>query len=88
MIGKEDTLEECRNYGFGMKAKWYEHERQAVCENEEYKILWDFSIQSNNVIETRRLDMIIVEKKNNKCQNIDFAAHTIPGLMKKKKRKY
>ena len=24
--------------------KWYEHEPESVLENEDYKILWDFSI--------------------------------------------
>ena len=52
--------EVCRNYGFETKVKWYEHEPQAVCESEGYKILWDFSIQTDHVIEGRRPDMIIV----------------------------
>ena len=41
-IGKNIYWEECRNYGLETKAKWYEHEPQTVCKNEEYKILWDF----------------------------------------------
>ena len=28
-----------------------EHERESVLENEDYKILWDFSIQTDHVIE-------------------------------------
>ena len=49
------------------------NELQSVCENEEYKISWDFSIQTDHIIKARSPDMIIVEKKNNKCQIIDFA---------------
>ena len=32
-----------------------------------------FTLQTDNVIEVRRPDMIIVEKKSKKCQIIDFA---------------
>ena len=53
---------------------WYEHEPHVVCENKDYKIIWDFVIQTDHVIESRWPDMIIVEKKKNKCQIIDFTA--------------
>ena len=33
--------------------KWYEHEPESVSENEDYKILWDVSIQTDHVIEAR-----------------------------------
>ena len=33
--------------------KWYEHEPESVFENEDCKILWDFSIKTDHVIETR-----------------------------------
>ena len=32
-------------------------------ENEDYKILWTFSIQIDHVIEARRLDLVEVDKK-------------------------
>ena len=33
--------------------KWYEHEPESVLENEDYKILWDFSIQTDHVMEAQ-----------------------------------
>ena len=30
--------------------KWYEHDPESVLENQDYKILWDFSIQTDHVI--------------------------------------
>ena len=86
-MGKKVHWEVCRNYGLETKAKWYEYEPQAVCENEEYKILWDFSIQTDHVIEARRPDMIIVEKKGNKCQIIDFAVPHNTRVDEKEKEK-
>ena len=56
--------------------KWYEHEPQSVLENEDYKILWDFSIQTDHVIEARRPDLVVVDQKERSCKIIDFA---IPG---------
>ena len=58
--------------------KWYEHEPKSVLENENYKILWDFSIQTDHVIEARRPDLVVVDVNNKKrtCKIIDFA---VPG---------
>ena len=33
-----------------LEIKRYEHELESVLENEDYKILWDFSIQTDHVI--------------------------------------
>ena len=43
--------------------KWYEQEPESALENEDYKILWDFSIQTGHVIEARRPDFVVVDKK-------------------------
>ena len=37
---------------------------------------WDFSIQIDHVIEARRPDLVVVDKKERSCKIIDFA---IPG---------
>ena len=86
-IGRKVHWEVCRKYGIDTKDRWYEHEPQSACENEEYKILWDFSIQTDHVIKARRPDMIIVEKKNNKCQIIDFAVPFDTRVDEKEKEK-
>ena len=46
---------------------------RSVLENEDYKILWDFSIQTDHVIEVRRPDLVVVDKKERSCKIIDFA---------------
>ena len=56
--------------------KWYEHEPESVLENKDYKILWDFSIQTDHVIEAWRPDLVVVDKKERSCKIIDFA---VPG---------
>ena len=65
-----------RKCNFEAGDKWYEHEPESVLENEDYKILWDFSIQTDHVIEARRPDLVVVDKKGRSCKIIDFA---VPG---------
>ena len=49
-------------FNFEAGDKWYEHEPESVLENEDYKILWDFSIQADCVIEARRSNLVVVGK--------------------------
>ena len=43
--------------------EWYEHTLEGTVETEEVKVLWDINVQCDNVIEARRLDIILVDKK-------------------------
>ena len=42
---------------------WHDHAPEGAVENEEIKVLWDINIQFNNLIEARRLDVIVIDKK-------------------------
>ena len=48
----------------------------SVLEDEDYKILWDFGIQTDHVIEAQRPDLVLVDKQERICKVIDFA---VPG---------
>ena len=60
----------------GESSTWSVFEAESVLENEDYKILWDFSIQTDYVIEARRPDLVVVDKTERSCKIIDFA---VPG---------
>ena len=75
-LGKIVHWKLARECNFEAGDKWYEHEPQSVLENEDYKILWDFSIQTDHVIEAWRPDLVVVDKKERSCKIIDFA---VPG---------
>jgi len=75
-LGKIVHWKLARKCNFETGDKWYEHEPESVLENEDYKILWDFSIQTDHVIEARRPDLVVVDKKKRTCKIIDFA---VPG---------
>ena len=49
--------------------------------------MWDFSIQTDHVIEARRPDLIVVDKKERSCKIIDFAVSGDSSLEEKEKGK-
>ena len=53
----------CEKYHLEQKDKWYEHTPNSVSENDEVKLLWDINIQCDHVIETRRPDIVVVNKQ-------------------------
>ena len=56
--------------------KWYNHKPEDVMENDRVKILWDFNIQTDHVIQHRRPDIVIVYKNERRCHIVDVA---VPG---------
>ena len=63
--------------------KWYEHGLENVLENEDYKILWDFSIQTDHIIEAQGQDLIVVDKKRRTSKIVDFA---VPGEIRSEEK--
>ena len=72
-VGKRIHWEACRKNWIEVKTKWSEHRPVIVQENERYGILWDLNIQTDQVIETRRPDMIVIDKETKFVTIIDFA---------------
>ena len=66
----------CGLYKLERAEKWYEHIPNGVIESDDVKILWDFNIQCDHVIESRRPDIVVVLKKEKECKIIDIA---VPG---------
>ena len=65
-----------RKCNFEAGEKCHEYEPESVLENEDHKILWDFSIQTDHVKEAQRPDLVAVDKKERSYKIIDFA---VPG---------
>ena len=72
-LGKIVYWKVARKCNFEAGDKRYEHGPEIVLENKDYKILWDFSIHTDRVIEARRPDLFVVDKKERGCKIIDFA---------------
>ena len=86
-LGKIVHLKLTRKCSFEAGDKWYEHQPESLLENEDYKILWDFSIQTDHVIEARRPDLVVVDKKKRSCKIINFAVPGDSRIEKKEKIK-
>ena len=66
----------CRKHHIQCNDKWYQHRAEKVSETDDVKILWDFMVQNDHMIEARRPDIILIEKKKRKALIIDIA---VPG---------
>ena len=49
------------------------HNPAHVLENNTHKLLWDFDIQTDHLISSRRPDLEIIHKKKITCKIVDFA---------------
>ena len=58
-----------------------------MIENEQTKILWDFSIQTDHPIEANRPDIVVLEKTSRKCLLIDTACPFDTRVANKEKEK-
>ena len=77
----------CKKNGLEHTEKWYEHVPEGVEENEEVKVLWDINVQCDNVIEARRPDIIVNDKKERKAIFIDIVISADVRVGKKEREK-
>lgn len=55
---------------------WYNHQEKKVQETDQFKLLWDFNIQTDKLIEALRSDTLWINKEVNHTWIIDIA---VPG---------
>ena len=77
-VGMVIHWEMCKKLKFDHPNKWYLHNPAPVLENDTHKIWWDFNIQTDHLIPTRRTDLIIINKKR---ELVDFV---VPADHRKK----
>ena len=52
----------CKRYGYPTGSKWCEDTPKRVLENEVSKILWEFSVPNDLILEHNKSDIIIVDR--------------------------
>ena len=72
-VGRYVFWQFCEKLGFNRTRFWYEHEPESVVENKNVKVLWDFTIQCDHMIEARRPDIAVVDKVNKETMITDVA---------------
>ena len=75
-VDKVIHSEMCKKFKFDRTNKWYMHNPAPHLENDTHKPLWDFNIQTDHLIPTRRSGLIIINKKRRICKIVDFAVPT------------
>ena len=61
----------CKKYQMPCDNKLYEHQPQPVPENDNTKLIWDYSIRTDRVIPAHLPNFTLVDKTNNKVLVID-----------------
>ena len=59
--------------GFERNERWYDHVPESVLENDDYKLLRDYSVRTDHENGARRPDLMIIDKRqelsNYRCGN-------------------
>ena len=63
MDGQSDPLELCKKLKFDYTNNCDMHKPISVLENDTYKLLWDFDIQTDHLISARQPDLMIINNK-------------------------
>ena len=79
-----DLLGKC---GFSRVDKWFEHQPETVLENNDYKLLWDYNIQTDHQIIARRPDLVVINKQEQTYQVIDIAVPEDTAVKAKEEEK-
>ena len=90
-VSKVIYFEMYRKFQFDHTNKLYMHNPAPVLENDSYKLLWDFNIQTDHLIPARRPGLIIINKNKRISKIVDFvvpADHRINMKESEKKDKY
>ena len=59
------STEMYKKFKFDHTNEWYIANPASVLEKDTHKLQWDFNIQTDHLIPTRRPDLIIINKKEN-----------------------
>ena len=68
----------CGKCGLERANSWYEQKLEGVVESDNFKILWDFTVQCDRKIEARRPDIVFMNtcKKEREVVIIDVSSWT------------
>ena len=86
-VGRKKHCEECRKTGSDVNEKQYKHEPEKEVENNYWKKLWDVTVQTDPVIQARRLYMVIIDKTKYEYKFIGFTCPFDSRIEERKKYK-
>ena len=86
-VAKKVHWDICKKNKLEHIEKWYKHASEGAVVNEKIKVLWDINIQCDNLIEARRPDLIVIDKKEQKGIIIVIAVPADVRIEEKEKGK-
>ena len=72
-VAKRIHSELCRRHSLECKKILYDYNPDGIAENNDLKFLWDTNIQCDHVVEARRPDIIITDKRRQSGIIVDMA---------------
>ena len=81
----------CKALGFEATDKWYTHMPKPVCEKGDVTVLWNQAVHTDREVTANRPDIIIKNKEEETCTQIDVAIPADRNVVQKgaeKKLKY
>ena len=60
-----------KKHNLERKQKCYEHWHEGIVEDDDVKLIWDINIQRDKVVEARRPELFLVDRKAKSCIVID-----------------
>ena len=81
------TIAEYTNLLKKNENKWYKFKPEPVIENDNYKLLWDFYIQTDKELEHIKPDIVLIDKVKRKCQIIDISIPSDFNIIAKRNEK-
>ena len=61
-VGKVIHWELCKRLNFNHITKWYINKQESIFEKLTHRILWDFQIQTDHLIPTRKPEIRLIKK--------------------------
>ena len=78
----------CEYYNVEVPIRWYEHKLSTVVEGKDVVILWDVPIHTDKEITENKPDIVIKDRKENKCISLTCLSHLSEMLQAKKQKSY
>ena len=77
----------CKKYLLDCCPQWWCHVPAPVVETDQVKILWDFNIYCDRIINARRLDLTIIDKSKNMVTLVDVSIPADKRILEKEQEK-
>ena len=86
-VAKKIHWDLCKRHDLEHHEKWHDHIPEGAIENDKIKLLWDINVQCDNVIEARRPEIVVMNKKERVCYIVDIAVPADRRVKEKEQEK-